>query len=132
MSRHASSVPIQAQPRKLACGEFSSHRFKAFDTNAPVDNCVRCGKLHADVARARKQMSSETKRHTAKPKVSRARVQIRYGVCSVCGRIKPVNADGFLWSHGPDFKCLNANYCGNFVKRTYATKAEAEAAVYGA
>ena len=35
------------------CGIFGSHRFKDYGTNAPTDECVRCGKVHADVARAR-------------------------------------------------------------------------------
>lgn len=34
-----------------ACGVFRSHRFKDYATNQPTETCVRCGKVHADVAR---------------------------------------------------------------------------------
>ena len=31
-----------------ACGEFASHRFKAYGTNEPAKHCVRCGRRHCD------------------------------------------------------------------------------------
>lgn len=89
--------------KKPRCGEWMSHKFR--EGNGPTqDNCLRCGWLHADVARARREACEKRgvpkdiaiavrtiKRWTAKKRGGR----LALGCCPLCTVIFPL-AD-FVW-----------------------------------
>lgn len=72
------------------CGEFASHRFKAYEDNTPVDNCVRCGKVHADVERARRyrdKPQSRVRRHVVPTEIGQRLMPSERGMWQI--QLKP-------------------------------------------